>query len=576
MSATSKRITTLALAAFLLIPSQIASFSLRPTTTTPLPQRTVCFSTFDYEYLPPNPNANPEETPSQLSSSYPDGTPAGLRGEAVRSALLSGRCIGWDVLSENGGILQIKGKGMQDFLNSKLTQSFSSGMNNNSFQEACLLDAKGRVVDRLLVSIVDSETALVLTSPGHSSQELLKRFDPFIFPLDQIELTNFDQSFTFTLASTQWKDVQKVLLEQALPNNKGQSFSFPSRSNQCVEWQWDDETKVLVMPSTGLVSQVCAGYTLVFYGSKEAHAIGQQMWQYLIGDGNPSGPIEVGALEYETLRIEAGQPAYGQEIGKLHKTSPLELHWQDTINMEKGCYLGQEGIASIVKNPRGPPRTLYAVVFENESNVYETQSRGDKSDYENLTTPPKPGQSLYALGSNEQLSVGTLTSVAEADGTGEPCTVALAVVRRADSIMRQMKNLDLQIPRDTQDFVDIDEASGMIEPPPLDPLDGLEVIVGGTFTVGKLRMIPSRRFRKGRNMFDDKVVVEELEGSEELIVVKPTKESSDEADLEEIQAEKAKAEAEEALAKANRKVEKMEMLKKRAEEAMARRKNKKQ
>jgi hypothetical protein len=195
-----------------------------------------------------------------------------------------------------------------------------------------------------------------------------------------------------------------------------------------------------------------------------------------------------------------------------------------------------------------------------------------------LTTPPKPGQSLYALGSNEQLSVGTLTSVAEADGTGEPCTVALAVVRRADSIMRQMKNLDLQIPRDTQDFVDIDEASGMIEPPPLDPLDGLEVIVGGTFTVGKLRMIPSRRFRKGRNMFDDKVVVEELEGSEELIVVKPTKESSDEADLEEIQAEaeKAKAEAEEALAKANRKVEKMEMLKKRAEEAMARRKNKKQ
>eukprot|EP00957_Ditylum_brightwellii_P142197 10833355-Ditylum_brightwellii.AAC.1 len=34
--------------------------------------------------------------------------------------------------------------------------------------------------------------------------------------------------------------------------------------------------------------------------------------------------------------------------------------------------------------------------------------------------------------------------------------------------------------------------STMIAPPPLDPLDGLEVIVGGTYTVGTLRQVSTR------------------------------------------------------------------------------------
>jgi folate-binding protein YgfZ len=458
------------------------------------------------------------------------------------------------------------------------------------------LDAKGRVTDRLRVSIVDSETALILTSPGHSSQELLERFDPFIFPLDQIELTNYniDQSFIFTLASPQWKDVQKVLTEQALPKNK--SFSFPSRSNQCVQWKLDKDANVLVIPSTGLPSVACVGYTLVFYGSDDdsAKSVGSQMWQHLIGDANPDGPIEAGALEYETLRVEAGQPAYGKEIGlnKKLRTSPLELHWQDeTINMDKGCYLGQEGIASIHKNPRGPPRTLYQVVFEDDFNVYESQSRGDKSKLDNLTNPPRSGEALFALGSNEKLSVGTLTSVAEAGGTGVRTTVALALVRRADSIMKQMKDLGLEIPRDPDDFIiDIDaSSSGMIKPPPMDPLDGLEVIVEGTFTVGTLKGIPTRRLRKGRNMFDDKLVVEEdyfedstmppAEQTKVLDPPSPADSDGDEGDdLERIQAEaeQAAAEAEAAAAVAIRKAEKMEVLRKRAEEAMARRKKKSQ
>ena len=144
--------------------------------------------------------------------------------------------------------------------------------------------------------------------------------------------------------------------------------------------------------------------------------------------------------------------------------------------------------------------------------------------------------------------------------------------------MKKMKELDLEIFREPQDFIDVTESSGMIEPPPLDPLDGLEVIVEGTFTVGTLKMVPSRRLRTGQNMFDSKIEVEDFQDPPISIAYNsPPVRIEEDEEISQIQAEveKAAAEAEAAAAEAKRKAEKMELLRKRAEEAMARRKNKK-
>jgi folate-binding Fe-S cluster repair protein YgfZ len=618
-----------------------------------------------YEYLPPNPDSPPGvfHIPT-LKSSYPKNTPAGLRGEAVRSALLTTeRCIGWDlatnVETSMGGLLEISGRGTIDFLNGKLTTSIdNSSNNNNAYREGCLLDAKGRLIDILRVTIVDDNIrALIMTSPGHSSTNLMKRLDPFVFPMDEVVLTNFvgnsadddddddgnggddndNRSFGFTLASTQYKHVQKVMREQSnLLDGLENDMSFPGRS-QGVVWKYrNDGTEILVVPSTGLSSVACVGYTFVFFGNKstgsDALSLGQQVWKHLISDANAEGPIEVGALEYETLRVEAGQPAYGCEYGidrtkskneeeaknqqeksvvtevddngnsnnqkkkkkkstsSIIKTSPIELHLNSLIDENKGCYLGQEGIASVLKNPRGPPRKLYAVVFEDDFNIYDAQSSGDKSDFDNLTTLPKPGQKLYALGSNEELQVGTLTSVGESGGSGSPHSVALALVKRSDSIRKQMKEFDLEIPRDPDDFLDVDlsSGSGIIQPPSLDPLEGLEIIVEGTFTVGILKCVPSRRsgIGRNRNMFDEDIIVEgipeheaELPSSRNKNVDLEVDDEDDDssASLEDLEAELklAAAEAETAAAEAERKAEKMALLQQRAKEAMERRKQKK-
>jgi hypothetical protein len=363
---------------------------------------------------------------------------------------------------------------------------------------------------------------------------------------------------------------------------------------------------LIIIPSSGLSSSAGAGCTFLFLN--DSGNVGDRVWRYLVSDSCPNGPIEAGALEFETLRIQSAQPAFGREMtGRNEKeaevtpASPLELFLQDTIDPNKGCYLGQEGVASLVMNPRGPPRTLYQVIFDDDFNVYNYQSEGEMgSKEENLTRIPMPGDKLYALGSNEEIFLGYLTSVAEPGGTGDAVTLALALIRRSDTILKQLKLLNIEIPSKIspdEEFMlatsTTSASSMLIPPPPLDPLDGLEVIVGGTFTIGTLAMVPSRRREP---LFEDDVpqFVKNLPSEEsmrDLVPLTKLNEASrttidaastevmdvlgdedDEAAREEAELLKAIREADEAATEAKRKAEKMELLRKRAEEAMERRK----
>ena len=534
---------------------------------------TMTRGSLDYEYIPPE-STTAAPFQSNLSSAYPPDTPAGLRGEAVRSALTSGRCIAWDLSDSplQQGWIRVEGKGTLDFLNNKLSQTIDS--TKSSFAEACLLSPKGKVVDQVGVAVESSTQAYLITSPGHASSALYNRLDPLIFPMDQVKLTEY-QPRIITLLSTKLKHVQEALQKYVTPL-VGTDFKVPSDTTASCMFVSDDLT---IVPHAVLPKCAGCGYSLVFTN----HELGKRVWEALVGDENPDGPIGIGSLEYETLRIDAGLPAFGNEFGdEANKKAPgpLELHMQSLLSVDKGCYLGQEGVASVMKNVRGPPRVLYSVVFDDECNVYEHETNNES---DNLTTLPRVGQNLFVLGSNEEINVGTITSIAQPSGTGDATIVGLALCKRADSILKQMNDMDLVVGESSFRETNPANGDGIIAPPPLDLLDGLEVIIGGTFTVGKLQMVPCRRYRLGQNMFNDSkdaFIPPDEEGSI-MGVLNPTvqevqKEAQD-TEMEIEQAAKAEAESEEAATvavEAKRKAEKMEMLRKRAEEAMARRKKK--
>ena len=636
----------------------------------------------DYEYIPSDDedNNNNNDIPnnnnwSKLWSSYPVDTPAGLRGEAVRSALRSGQCIGWSSSSSSsnpssssnswffGGVVQMQGPGCLDVLNNQLSQNFLESSSSittttpktlsssasipyyyGSVQQAALLTSKGRMVDRLVVATTTSTTttneslldanhgnnqvedeeegrqrrlrqrpdlAYLLTSPGgHAPLELAQRLDRYIFPLDQVTVQIPTNQCHFVLASYSMDHVNRVFASEIWPrllllmtttttttqtvesSSKATTTTSPRlpQPDQCLilplSNHHDNDTDMtttaghlIVLPTISLPAIAAVGCTFVFVStttssSVEATAqedegedtntatIGQSLWSYLVSKQCVKGPVELGALEWESLRIEAGQPRFGCEytghweapLTKNKKTidetpetsslssssvaaatkpaaaaatvaaSPLELWDSSLVAMDKGCFMGQEGIASMVKNPRGPPRSLYQVVFDDDVNLYESQTRktDNMGGLKNRTQRPQPGQILCVLGSNESIVVGTITSVAEPGSTGDfGETLALVLVKRASSIVSQMKGQGLDLPDQSNDLIvgigdrsrnnnkngvmgEDASASGLILPPPLDPLDGVEVIVQGGFAMGILRSIPSRRpgqYVRRDNMF---------------------------------------------------------------------------
>eukprot|EP00553_Chaetoceros_curvisetus_P007047 CAMPEP_0204631830 /NCGR_PEP_ID=MMETSP0717-20131115/23599_1 /ASSEMBLY_ACC=CAM_ASM_000666 /TAXON_ID=230516 /ORGANISM="Chaetoceros curvisetus" /LENGTH=468 /DNA_ID=CAMNT_0051649513 /DNA_START=38 /DNA_END=1447 /DNA_ORIENTATION=- len=401
-----------------------------------------------------------------------------------------------------------------------------------------------------------------------------------------------------------------------------------------------------------------------------------KVWDWCTAESNMQGPVELAPLEYETLRIEGGQPAFGFEMtGSLKKSKaesmavkkkndedeskayfsdrdtkagPLELHLDHLVDEQKGCYQGQEGVAAMFKNKRGLPQLLYSVVFPEEDNFYDDEER-DEEEYSNHNSPdrvrnkttlPQVGDTLYALGSNMKIKVGTVSSIAERDGTSSSETIGLTMVRRSDGILKKMKEMDLEIERNDfmgmgpEDDVNFEndsmEGSGIFYPPPMDPLDGLDVVLDNGFTRGFLRAIPSRRLRSGQNifeveewsMFDDQQsdtssvmgyipneaeewakrnkmnmdmsrgdakekerdsVTSEIETSfEELSTLLDTPGTTDtddnyaEEDLDDEELKAAIDAAQKAADEARRKEEKLAMLKKRAEEAMEKRRKAKE
>jgi len=72
--------------------------------------------------------------------------------------------------------------------------------------------------------------------------------------------------------------------------------------------------------------------------------------------------------ELENWRIRQGIPSFGREING--ETNPYELGLADTINLEKGCYLGQEAMARSFRSKSIKYQLRYWEAY-GESNAFD-------------------------------------------------------------------------------------------------------------------------------------------------------------------------------------------------------------
>jgi folate-binding protein YgfZ len=118
--------------------------------------------------------------------------------------------------------------------------------------------------------------------------------------------------------------------------------------------------------------------------------------------GAPLGAVAIDAAALDVLRVEAGHPRAGAEIGP--DTLPAELRLEErAISFSKGCYTGQEIVARMASRGR-VGHLLVGLAFD-------------------AVAPPAAGSALRA----GVARVGEITSVARSPRAG---AIALGIVRK--------------------------------------------------------------------------------------------------------------------------------------------------
>ena len=96
------------------------------------------------------------------------------------------------------------------------------------------------------------------------------------------------------------------------------------------------------------------GFHLIF-----DHAAHTLIWQALID----AGVTPIGDAAYQVLRVEAGRPEFGRELGDEY--IPLEAGLWADVSFTKGCYTGQEIIARMESRHK-LAKQLMGLRFESE------------------------------------------------------------------------------------------------------------------------------------------------------------------------------------------------------------------
>lgn len=154
------------------------------------------------------------------------------------------------------------------------------------------------------------------------------------------------------------------------------------------------------------------------------------MWRYVevivpretlrgLAAGVRPGAVEpAGSLALEALRIAAWRPRFATEVDE--KTLPHELDWlRSAVDLNKGCYRGQETVAKVVNLGR-PPRRLVMLHLDGSDTVLPKP--GDSVIGVKVRPEPAPGEEP------ERRVVGHVTSAGMHHELGP---IALAVVKRA-------------------------------------------------------------------------------------------------------------------------------------------------
>jgi folate-binding protein YgfZ len=222
------------------------------------------------------------------------------------------------------GTIELTGPEAQSFLHNLCTNDVL-GLPVLSSCEAFFTNAKAKVIGHAYVYNLglanDSPCFWLDVEPG-TVAKMMSHLEHFCIS-EQVEFA--DRSTEYAQLYLAGPRATAVLTEALQPR-----FSLPGRPNSIALDQVDSLLhQVRWQEPLGL-----PGFGLLCSPSRAA-----AVWQSLVS----AGARPAGMLAYETLRVEAGTPAYGKDFDEANLVMEVGRIGQ-AISYTKGCYLGQEPI----------------------------------------------------------------------------------------------------------------------------------------------------------------------------------------------------------------------------------------
>jgi glycine cleavage system T protein (aminomethyltransferase) len=162
----------------------------------------------------------------------------------------------------------------------------------------------------------------------------------------------------------------------------------------------------------------------------------EQVWQAVSEAGRRYGLLPCGLASRDTLRLEAGMPLYGNELGR--DVNPYEANLGRVVKLGKGEFVGRDALAEIER--QGPRRRLVGLVMRDEGiarhgyPVVEAPASGTSGELGAVTSgsfSPTLGQRIaMALIRRDAAEVGRRLAVMIRDRRCEAEQVKLPFYRR--------------------------------------------------------------------------------------------------------------------------------------------------
>ena len=237
------------------------------------------------------------------------------------------------------GRLRVTGKNRVDFLH-RLSTNDLLKLRAGQGAGTVFTTPLARIIDRTVVYVRESDV-LMLTSRGNQGR-VLQWLRKYIFFNDDVQIADVTDE-------TGMLSIYGTTANRAIQQVTGESWS----ALPVHHWRTAKIAGVEVMIAR---SDPIGGGGFQLIGTK---ADEPQVWQMLLD----AGAAPIGEETYQVLRIEAGHPEFGRELGEAY--IPLEANLWSDVSFSKGCYTGQEIIARMESRQR-LAKQLVGLRFEEE------------------------------------------------------------------------------------------------------------------------------------------------------------------------------------------------------------------